>query len=433
MSYNEVGNLMQTLDMDNSGDISLEEFSDWYTENSGKVIGSRARNALTKGVLLVEKISGKRLHNMAIRNMRACVMYDEKYEAISEFRTDRPPRFACKDVHCRLTFNNSSDLTLHESDVEFHEKQDARRRALLLRIGYSKKSEQETAAIKGRRESLQLEHLVEKEDARVAIAASDAKTFVSTSEGKTMILQEMQRIEALEAKANRNTSVDDSERHLLFLFYLYDFDGTGAIELNELQALLNALNYPINRKELHQLFKQIAVAGSDEIRFCDLRTWYNGGYKTSQSATFKARSGAKALFKKMTTKSALKQQAMDVVAAKYMDTILNDQVMPKAKAVHRRKSSVIQPVNHIQKIHPDTPEGILLLKARKIVSDYVKTKDGKAEVKQLIASNDFVDSSNLKPLFDSFDLFSKGEIARHVVFLYDVYANCCIVICFLNY
>lgn len=115
----------------------------------------------------------------------------------------------------------------------------------------------------------------------IKVQITKTKLYMSTDAGRHHLQVAMNRIR-LQDKAFHKTRHTRSKQELmgheaLVTFEMFDGDGSGQIDADELKGMLRELSIPLNDEEFGALMTEIDADGSGEIDFGEFLQWYTGG------------------------------------------------------------------------------------------------------------------------------------------------------------
>lgn len=123
----------------------------------------------------------------------------------------------------------------------------------------------------------------EKEVIEETVKVQIAKTrlYMKTDAGREHMKIAMNRIRLQDKEYNKlKGGMDKKEimaREAMVSFELFDSDGSGQIDADELAGMLQELCIPLSAEEFAALMKEIDADGSGEIDFGEFLEWYTGG------------------------------------------------------------------------------------------------------------------------------------------------------------
>lgn len=118
-------------------------------------------------------------------------------------------------------------------------------------------------------------------DETVQIEMDRTRLYLQTDAGKLHLESCKQKIIAEDEEYKKNkpfmTPEEILAREGLVIFEVYDNDGSGTIDRDELKNMLMDLCVPMNSEELETLITQLDADGSGDIDFEEFIDWYSGG------------------------------------------------------------------------------------------------------------------------------------------------------------
>ena len=365
LSEKEIRETMDRLDDDHSGEISYPEFELWYNSTSSTTSSSqKMKHMMLKGSLFYEKVSGKKDKERAIRFLRAKVRFQAKQQARIDFREKYPPDYVC--IHCAQAFESTKELQHHNDTSDaLHEQQIVDHEALVQRLGLNVEFQPTEAQ--------------EESEFEMDAAVTRARAFLQTKHGQAEILRQMQLL---------LVKPRDGQDKLRYLFDLFDVDQSGSISKLELKLLLGHLSLANDDSSVDAVMKQVDDDESGEIQFEELQEWHK-----NQSTSFFSR-----LKTQFGRKDKLREYAQEILIVKWTQQILNGDILAPSEGNELPESSKIAPMG--QEPHK---------RAQDLLNSYLKTKEGKAEMKKMEKELKHV-QYGLQQAFESFDLDQSGDI-----------------------
>mmetsp|Transcript_13010 Transcript_13010/g.21267 ORF Transcript_13010/g.21267 Transcript_13010/m.21267 type:complete len:1697 (+) Transcript_13010:169-5259(+) len=140
-------------------------------------------------------------------------------------------------------------------------------------------------------ELMREERRMERENAVVEETISNeiARTqlYLKTGAGKLHYASCKHKIQAMDKEFERLKPTLTKEEILIHdaqvIFEVYDADGSGTIDLDELKLMLVDLCVPVNAKELKALAEELDGDGSGDIDFAEFSEWFSEGGSNSTS------------------------------------------------------------------------------------------------------------------------------------------------------
>ena len=125
----------------------------------------------------------------------------------------------------------------------------------------------------------------------VKVQIAKTRLYMKTDAGRVHMKYAMDRIRIEDREFRRNkktmTTQDILAREALVSFELFDSDGSGLIDEDELASMLHEMSISLNGEEFRALVKEISRDGEEDIDFGSFLEWYTegGGEDAANNAT----------------------------------------------------------------------------------------------------------------------------------------------------